>query len=213
MSDGDHRRARRLARPARPQHRADLPGDLQLAAAAGAGRAARLGRAAAPAAGHRTGARSPSSSSASPNSRRAWPRAAPREAAIRAWSTSAWRGRAWTSAPSTSCARSAPRTGGLTLEEFKQMLREQFFGLLLDRDGRAGRDPADAARRRRRPREGARQHPARRVAPPARSSGERAERLAQIETLSGRRRAEACRRSRRRAGSVAGRSRPSRPEE
>ncbi len=37
--------------------------------------------------------------------------------------------------------------GGLTLAEFKQMLREQFFSLLLDRDGALAAIPEDAARR------------------------------------------------------------------
>jgi hypothetical protein len=53
--------------------------------------------------------------------------------------------------------------GGLTLAEFKQMLREQFFALLLDRDERAGRDPQDVARRRGPSGGGARQDPAGRV--------------------------------------------------
>ena len=67
------------------------------------------------------------------------------------WSTSAWPGRASTSARSTNCARSAPRTRALTLQAFKQMLREQYFSLMLDRDAALAGDPEDAAARRRGP--------------------------------------------------------------
>ena len=63
----DHRRPRRLSRSARSQSGKDVPGDLQLAAAAGHGGAERLGRESTSAAGDGTGARWPSSRSASPN--------------------------------------------------------------------------------------------------------------------------------------------------
>ena len=106
----DHRRARRLSRSARPQHGANLPGDLQLAAAAGAGRTAFLGRDPAPATRNGTGAhrlhRAAHRRTESPY-RRGW-RCAKRRSA--AWSISAWPGRGWTSAPSTNCARFAPDT-------------------------------------------------------------------------------------------------------
>jgi hypothetical protein len=72
--------------------------------------------------------------------------------------------------------------GGLTLAEFKQMLREQFFSLLLDRDGALAAIPqmlpADAA---------ARAEALGKIRKVVSSigavSGERAERLAQIEKL------------------------------
>ena len=72
--------------------------------------------------------------------------------------------------------------GGLTLAEFKQMLREQFFGLLLDRDGALAAIPkmlpADAA---------ARAEALGKIREILSSvgevSGERAERLARIEQL------------------------------
>jgi hypothetical protein len=72
--------------------------------------------------------------------------------------------------------------GGLTLEEFKQMLREQFFALLLDRDEALAAIPkmlpADAATR------AEVLGKIRRVASAAGEiTGERAERLAQIEKL------------------------------
>ena len=50
-----------------------------------------------------------------------------------AWSISAWRDRVWTSVLSRRCAGSAPGRVGLTLQEFKALVREQFFALLLDR--------------------------------------------------------------------------------
>ena len=72
--------------------------------------------------------------------------------------------------------------GGLTLAEFKQMLREQFFGLLLDRDGALAAIPkmlpADAA---------ARAEALGKIreilSSVGEASGERAERLARIEKL------------------------------
>ncbi len=74
--------------------------------------------------------------------------------------------------------------GGLTLEEFKQMLREQFFALLLDRDEALAAIPkmlpTDAATR------AEVLGKIRRVVSAAGEvSSERAERLAQIETLFG----------------------------
>jgi DNA-binding transcriptional MerR regulator len=73
-------------------------------------------------------------------------------------------------------------SGGVTLEEFKQMLREQFFSLLLDRDGALAAIskmlPADRA---------ARTETLAKIRQVLSSigeiSGERAERLAQIEKL------------------------------
>ncbi|MBK8752227.1 MAG: DUF3141 domain-containing protein [Candidatus Competibacteraceae bacterium] len=74
--------------------------------------------------------------------------------------------------------------GGLTLEEFKRVLREQFFGLLLDRDGALAAipkmQPADADARVK-TLEAIRKI----VAAAGEISGERAERLAQIEKLFG----------------------------
>jgi pimeloyl-ACP methyl ester carboxylesterase len=72
--------------------------------------------------------------------------------------------------------------GGITLEEFKRLLREQFFALLLDRDGALaaipGMLPDDAA---------ARKEVLERIRQVASAAGEvagvRAERLAQIEKL------------------------------
>jgi hypothetical protein len=72
--------------------------------------------------------------------------------------------------------------GGLTLAEFKQMLREQFFSLLLDRDGALAAIPqmlpADAATRAEML--GKIRQVVSSVGDP---SGERAERLARIEKL------------------------------
>ncbi len=71
---------------------------------------------------------------------------------------------------------------GLTLEEFKQTLREQFFALLLDRDGALAAIPqmlpADAAARKE-----ALDKIRRVVTAVGEPTGERAERLARIETL------------------------------
>ncbi len=75
-------------------------------------------------------------------------------------------------------------SGGLTLEEFKQVLREQFFALLLDRDGALAAIPkmlpADADAR-------TEMLAAIRtvVSAVGEVTGERAERLARIEQLFG----------------------------
>jgi hypothetical protein len=73
---------------------------------------------------------------------------------------------------------------GLTLQEFKQLLREQFFALLLDRDAALAAIPrmlpADAAARAQ-VLGGIR----RVVSAVGEPSGERAERLAQVEKLFG----------------------------
>jgi hypothetical protein len=72
--------------------------------------------------------------------------------------------------------------GSLTLEEFKKMLREQFFGLLLDRDGALaaipGMLPADPAARNE-----ALDKIRQVVSAAGEVDGERAERLARIEQL------------------------------
>ncbi|MBK7565585.1 MAG: DUF3141 domain-containing protein [Propionivibrio sp.] len=72
--------------------------------------------------------------------------------------------------------------GGVTLDEFKKILREQFFSLLLDRDGALAAIPRmlpadDAAR------EEALGKVRRAVSATGEVTGERAERLAQIEKL------------------------------
>jgi DNA-binding transcriptional MerR regulator len=78
--------------------------------------------------------------------------------------------------------RAAGQGEGMTLEEFKQMLREQFFALLLDRDGALAAIPqmlpADAVAR-----ADALGKIRQVVSAVGEVSGERAERLAQIEKL------------------------------
>jgi hypothetical protein len=74
--------------------------------------------------------------------------------------------------------------GDITLQQFKQMLREQFFALLLDRDAALAAIPtmlpADAAARAR-----LLARIRRVVSAAGEQSGERAERLAQVEKLFG----------------------------
>lgn len=86
--------------------------------------------------------------------------------------------------PSTSCARSAPRHNDPTLEEFKRMLREQFFALILDPDGALAAIPrmisADAGARRE-----ASAAIRAVVSAAGELTGERARRLARIETILG----------------------------
>ena len=69
-----------------------------------------------------------------------------REAAIRAllWTMA---GEAPMSAHSTPCARCRPRTS-MTLQAFKQTVREQYFSLVLDPEGRSPPSGAHTARRR-----------------------------------------------------------------
>jgi hypothetical protein len=73
-------------------------------------------------------------------------------------------------------------SGGLTLEEFKRLLREQFFSLLLDRDGALAAIPQmlpAEAEVRAKMLDGIRKV----VSAAGEATGERAERLAQIEKL------------------------------
>ena len=106
---------------------------------------------AAPHAGARPGAHGAHRSSASPSSRRASPRAGRARPRSAPWSTSAWPGRASTSAPSTMLRQIRAENHGLTLQAFKQLLREQYFSLVLDREAALAAIPkmlpADAAGR------------------------------------------------------------------
>ena len=62
---------------------------------------------------------------------------------------SAWAAQASTSERSTSCAQIRAENQGLTLQAFKQSLREQYFSLLLDQEAALAAIPemlpADAA--------------------------------------------------------------------
>ena len=91
-------------------------------------------------------------SSASPSSRPASPRAARARRRCARCSTSASPARAPTSARSTNCARSAPRTRACRWPSSSSSLREQYFSLLLDREAALAAIPkmlpADAADRR-----------------------------------------------------------------
>ena len=83
---------------------------------------------------------------------------------------------------STRCARCGPRTTGLTLEAFKQTVREQYFSLVLDPEGALAAIPdmlpADASKRTRI------LQAIRRTADAAgAATGERAARLAKLEEL------------------------------
>ena len=83
-----------------------------------------------------------------------------------------------------SCVRCVPKHGGLTLEEFKRMLREQFFALMLDPDGALAAIPKmlpDDTDARTKALAAIRAV----VSATGEVSGERAERLARIEAMLG----------------------------
>jgi hypothetical protein len=93
-------------------------------------------------------------------------------------------GRVSMSAPSTNCAGYRSENSGMTLQEFKQTLREQFFSLLLDQDAALAAIPkmlpADAAKRAK-----ALEAIRRTVQAAGNLTGERAERLALVEKMFG----------------------------
>ena len=141
-------------------------------------------RAAAPRPGYRAGARRPRRSSASPNSRPAWPRAARARRRSARWSTSAWAAQGVDERAFNELREIRAENQGLTLQAFKQVLREQYFSLMLDREAALAAIPkmlpADAASRTRI----ARGRPQDRAGGRA-GEGEKAQRLAQIEKLFG----------------------------
>jgi hypothetical protein len=173
----------RLSRGAMSSGGADLPGGVQLAGAAGHGRTGRIGRATAPRALVMTPSTALSFSSASPKSRHGWPRAA---RARRHPGTGLCRhgGRGGGRAHFNELRQIRAENAGMPLQEFKQTLREQYFTLLLDREGALaaipGMVPDDPALRARLV-----QALRRTVEAAGPVTGERGQRLERVETLLG----------------------------
>ena len=177
----DHRRPRRLSRSARQPHGEDLPGHLQLAGSAGPGRAGRLGRARAQKPGLDP------EHVALIQERIAELKASiaeggPREAAIRALIYIGLAGSGADERMFNTLRQIRAENEELTLQAFKQIVREQYFNLRLDREGALAAIPkmlsADRARRTR-----MLEALHRTVRATGEVTGERAERLAQVEKL------------------------------
>ena len=110
------------------------------------------------------------------------PRAAPREAAIRALVYVGMAGPGVDERTFNTLRQIRAENDGLTLEAFKQIVREQYFSLMLDREGALAAIPkmlpADTAKRTR-----MLEAIRRTVHAAGAATGERAQRLAQIEKL------------------------------